>query len=161
MAIAILYATWPDVIRFLGRRMGASVDLLASGNERVFSGRVETWRVLTTYLMDHPQHAVFGVGYKTLPYSDFIGQPTVADNAYLGALVETGIVGLAALLLLHAAALRMAWRARSDLYGMWFLCFWAGEAVQMLSGDLLTYWRVLPLYFWALAMAVRRTRERA
>jgi hypothetical protein len=27
--------------------------------------------------------------------------------------------------------------------------------VQMLSGDLLTYWRVLPVYFWVLALAVR------
>jgi hypothetical protein len=27
--------------------------------------------------------------------------------------------------------------------------------VQMLSGDLLTYWRVLPLYLWVLALAVR------
>jgi hypothetical protein len=27
--------------------------------------------------------------------------------------------------------------------------------VQMLTGDLLTYWRVLPLYFWVLAVAVR------
>ena len=27
--------------------------------------------------------------------------------------------------------------------------------VQMLSGDLLTYWRVLPVYFCVLAVAVR------
>jgi hypothetical protein len=25
----------------------------------------------------------------------------------------------------------------------------------MLSADLLTFWRVLPVYFWVLAMAVR------
>jgi hypothetical protein len=35
------------------------------------------------------------------------------------------------------------------------LCFWCGQMVQMLSGDLLTYWRVLPVYFWVLALAVR------
>ncbi len=34
--------------------------------------------------------------------------------------------------------------------------FWTGQMVQMLSGDLLTYWRVLPVYFWVLALAVRR-----
>jgi O-antigen ligase len=105
--------------------------------------------------MDHPGYGVLGVGYKTLPYSDLPGRPVVADNAYLSALVETGLFGLAALLLLHFAVLRMAWRARASLYGVWVFCFWAGEAVQMLSGDLLTYWRVLPLYFWALAVAVR------
>lgn len=32
--------------------------------------------------------------------------------------------------------------------------------VQMLSGDLLTYWRVLPLYFWMLALAVRLSGRR-
>jgi hypothetical protein len=30
-----------------------------------------------------------------------------------------------------------------------------GQAVQMLSGDLITYWRVLPVYFWVLAIAAR------
>jgi hypothetical protein len=27
--------------------------------------------------------------------------------------------------------------------------------VQMLSADVLTFWRVLPVYFWVLAMAIR------
>ena len=31
--------------------------------------------------------------------------------------------------------------------------------VQMLSGDLITYWRVLPLYFWVLATAAREAGE--
>jgi hypothetical protein len=35
------------------------------------------------------------------------------------------------------------------------LCFWTGQAVQMFSGDLLTYWRVLPVYFFVLALAAR------
>jgi hypothetical protein len=30
---------------------------------------------------------------------------------------------------------------------------------QMLSGDLLTYWRVLPVYFLVLAVAVRAMHE--
>ena len=34
-------------------------------------------------------------------------------------------------------------------------CFWLGQSVQMLSADLLTYWRVLPVYFLVLAWAVR------
>jgi hypothetical protein len=34
-------------------------------------------------------------------------------------------------------------------------CFWCGQTAQMLSGDLLTYWRVLPVYFWALGAAIR------
>jgi len=34
-------------------------------------------------------------------------------------------------------------------------CFWVGQAFQMLSADLLTYWRVLPVYLLVLAWAVR------
>jgi hypothetical protein len=37
-------------------------------------------------------------------------------------------------------------------------CFWLGQCVQMLSADLLTYWRVLPVYFLVLAWAVRASR---
>jgi hypothetical protein len=31
--------------------------------------------------------------------------------------------------------------------------------VQMISGDLLTYWRVLPVYFWLLGMAARSSAD--
>src|SRR5215475_3001670 len=105
---------------------------------------------------------ILGVGYKTLPYSDFIGQPVVADNMYLSMLVETGIFGLGALLLLNFAIVRAGYRAarssdtERSFYGTWIFCFWLGEAAQMLSADLLTFWRVLPVYLWVLAMAVRR-----
>ena len=33
--------------------------------------------------------------------------------------------------------------------------FVPGQCVQMLSADLLTYWRVLPAYFCVLALATR------
>ena len=80
---------------------------------------------------------------------------------YLSLLVETGIAGLAALIWLNVAILRAAGKASRSadaqraFCGMWMLCFWAGEMVQMASGDLLTYWRVLPVYFFVLALAVR------
>jgi len=67
--------------------------------------------------------------------------------------VETGVAGLAALLWLNVAIVRTALRARDSLLGTWMLCFWSGQMVQMLSGDLLTYWRVLPVYFFVLALA--------
>jgi hypothetical protein len=42
--------------------------------------------------------------------------------------------------------------------GAWMLCFWAGQSVQMLSADLLTYWRILPVYFFVLALAARTSQ---
>jgi len=133
-----------------------------SQTNSVLSGRVANWQTITAFLAAHPWHAILGIGYKTLPYSDFIGHAVVADNMYLSLLVETGIVGLAAFLLLNFAILRTALRAsrrddsRSSFFGTWIFCFWIGQLFQMLSGDLFTYWRVLPLYFWALAMAARQ-----
>jgi O-antigen ligase len=158
---AATYAFAPAIVEGYWTRLEASVWLAAGGNETVLSGRLYTWNFLARFLADHPEHAFFGVGYKTLPYSDFIGQQLVADNGYLSSLVETGLVGLAALILFHISIFRMGWRAavskdhRAAFFGTWITCFWAGEVVQMLSGDLLTYWRVLPVYLWVLAMAVR------
>jgi hypothetical protein len=127
----------------------------------VLSGRLASWQTIATFFADHPWHAILGIGYKTLPYSDFIGQTSVADNMYLSLLAETGIAGLGVFLLLNFAVLRTALRAarsddsRASFFGSWIFCFWIGQLVQMLSGDLFTYWRVLPVYFWVLAMAAR------
>jgi O-antigen ligase len=140
-------------------------QFLLSQPESVLSGRLASWQTIAAFLAAHPWHAILGIGYKTLPYSNFVGQNIVADNMYLSLLVETGIVGLAAFLLLNFAILRTAWRAarchdsRASFFGTWIFCFWIGQLFQMLSGDLFTYWRVLPLYFWVLAMAAYRPRQ--
>jgi O-antigen ligase len=108
---------------------------------------------------------LFGIGYKTLAYSDVLGRSAIADNTWISVLVETGVFGLASLLAMNVAILAACWRAarsgdqlRSFL-GTWMLCFWAGQMVQMLSADLLTYWRVLPAYFCMIAIATTPQRE--
>jgi O-antigen ligase len=127
----------------------------------VLSGRLSNWSSLFEFVLREPWHALLGIGYKTLPYSGFTGAPVIADNTYLSLLVETGVVGLAAFLFLNAMILLYSWRAARSLreprsfFGEWIFCFWAGELVQMMSGDLITYWRVLPVYFYVLGMAVR------
>jgi O-antigen ligase len=138
-----------------------SVTSILSSPEGVLSGRVGNWESLVNFLQQYPGYALLGIGYKTIPYSDLFEGRVVSDNVYLGMLVEAGVLGLAAVLWLNATILRSAYRAatssnaQKNFFGAWIFCFWAGETVQMLSGDLLTYWRVLPLYFWALAIATR------
>jgi O-antigen ligase len=131
----------------------------------VLSGRLQTWTHLASYIAENPVRVVFGIGYKTLPYSDVTGTTAIADNTYLSVLVETGVAGLAALCALNIAILTACYRAfqaddpmRSFL-GAWFLCFWCGQMVQMMSADLLTYWRVLPAYLCVLALATRNPAE--
>jgi O-antigen ligase len=161
-AIAIaLRALIPSFAGAYWMRVAVSVQYLFSETEGLLSGRVASWRAVLAFLAAHPWHALFGIGYKTLPYSDYLGRTVITDNMYLSLLAETGIAGLAAMLWLSVEMLRAAARAarsanaRQRFFGSWILAFWVGEMVQMFTGDLLTYWRVLPLYFWVLAIAVR------
>jgi O-antigen ligase len=126
----------------------------------VLSGRLETWQTLAGFIAEHPWQTALGIGYKTLPNTTYLGKPLIADNMYLSALIETGVIGLASLLFLNAAILRTTWRAlRADsFFGKWMFCFWIGETVQMFSADILTFWRVLPIYLWVLAQVVVERR---
>jgi len=156
-----LGALLPSVTAAYWMRLSNSVTYFFTETEGLLSGRVSSWRAVAEFLAQHPWHALFGVGYKTLPYSQYLGHAIITDNMYLSLLAETGIVGLAAMLWLSLQILKSARRAaaspdpRRGFFGSWIFAFWAGQMVQMFSGDLLTYWRVLPLYFWVLAVAVR------
>jgi O-antigen ligase len=158
MAVRVLL---PSFAGAYWMRVSTSVEYLFSETEGLLSGRVASWRLVLEFLAQHPWHALFGVGYKTLPYSDYLGRTVITDNMYLSLLAETGIVGSAAMLWLCLRILRSARRASASadpqrrFFGSWIYAFWAGQMAQMFTGDLLTYWRVLPLYFWVLAMAVR------
>ncbi len=158
----LVWKIFPDFAQTYWMRLSASAEYILTSPEGVLSGRVQSWQTLAAWIRANPWQTLLGIGYKTLPYTDYLGQPVVADNMYLSLLVETGIAGLAALIWMNWAILRAAARAarqsnpRLALLGAWMLCFWCGEVVQMASGDLLTYWRVLPVYFWVLALAESR-----
>ena len=167
-AVAGLAITWyalPAFTELYWNRLSGSATSLFSYTEGVLSGRLSSWIALTQFLRDNPAHAILGIGYKTLPYSSFTGQPVIGDNMYLTMLVETGLLGLAAFLALNLSILRTAYRAaaspdrRASFFGAWIFCFWMGQLAQMLSQDLFTYWRVLPFYFWTLAVASRAADE--
>ena len=166
-AIAFGYYFLPEFAAAYWRRLSSSTFYFFDYGEAVFSGRFESWRTLVHFLTTHPWHGVFGIGYKTLPYSDYIGQSVIGDNMYLSLLVETGVLGLAALIAVNLSILAASRRAARNpdpqvsFLGTWMFCFWAGQCVQMLSSDLLTYWRVLPVYFLVLAWAVRASRQAA
>jgi O-antigen ligase len=140
-------------------RVSLSAQYLFSATDSVLSGRVGNWQRIAGFLAEHPWQLLFGIGYKTLPYSDVAGAPIIADNMYLSLLAETGVVGLACFLWWNAAVLRACWRARGSLHGAWMLSFWCGQMFQMMSGDLLTYWRVMPVYLWVLGQALRASRS--
>jgi len=164
IAVTAAILTWklfPEFLQAYSSRLSTSAQYLTSANAAVFSGRIASWQILVDWMAAHPWQTLLGIGYKTLPYTTYLGAPVIGDNMYLSLLVETGVLGLTALMWLNLAILRSAGRASRatdpgvGFCGTWVLCFWAGQMVQMLSGDLLTYWRVLPVYLWVLALAVR------
>jgi O-antigen ligase len=157
--VAVLAVSSPVFSAAYWGRVSVSFQFLSESPNLILSGRVHSWQTLLSFLASNPWHALLGVGYKTLPYSDFIGATAVGDNTYLTLLAETGILGLCAVVALNVAILIKSYQtARSgdelrSFCGVWMLCFWAGQTVQMFSADLLTYWRVLPVYFFVLALA--------
>jgi O-antigen ligase len=162
-AAVILSFALPDFFSHYLTRAMISFEYFGQAPNRILSGRITTWQTILSLIAARPWDVILGIGYKTLPYSRYAGEGIIADNTYLSLLLETGLVGLGAFLLMNAAILRAALKAarcglsRASFFGTWIFCFWCGELVQMVSGDLITYWRVLPLYFWVLATAVRES----
>jgi O-antigen ligase len=158
---AVLHRMVPVFASIYWHRILASLQNFTQSPDQVLSGRLKSWALLSDFVLTHPGRAVLGIGYKTLPYSGIAGTAVIADNTYLSALVETGVLGLGAVIFLNVAILKAAYRVsrstgqRSSL-GTWMFSFWVGQCVQMLSVDLLTYWRVLPLYFCVLALATQK-----
>jgi O-antigen ligase len=165
LAAVLVRFAMPTLAAYYWTRLAISLQFLTSAPNRVLSGRIDTWKVLVDFLLQHPWHTLFGIGYKTLPYTGYVGSGLIADNTYLSLLAETGILGLCVFAVLNVAILRTALRAsrsagaRASFFGNWIFCFWCGELVQMLSGDLITFWRVLPVYFWVLATAARESGD--
>ena len=164
-ALLLTYLLFPAFVESYLLRLLYSGLQLGEKPDTVLGGRLTTWSTIVGLLAANPGKLLFGVGFKSLPYGGLGGEPIIADNMYLSMLAETGVVGLAALLLFMAAILWNAYRAArssdetASFLGLWIFCFWIGELLQMLSVDALTYWRVLPLYFAVLGLAVRERRR--
>src|SRR5262245_25172175 len=125
------------------------------------SGRWETWDRLIAFFADHPWLLVFGIGYKSLPYTDLFGVNLIADNGFLSLAFETGIIGLAAFLNLNWVIFRSLHRTSQHqnstirYYATFMFAFWCGEMVQMMTGDIFTYWRNFIPYVVLIALVQR------
>ncbi|HZU24845.1 MAG TPA: O-antigen ligase family protein [Bryobacteraceae bacterium] len=164
-AIALVMA--PVFTQAWAARLARTVELASAAADTAVSGRLSSWDTIAAFAVAHPLRVAVGVGYKTIAYSDVLGRELIADNTWLSVLVETGIAGVAALLALNAAILWTTFRAarssnpRAAFYGTWAFAFWIGEMVQMCAADLLTWWRLLPVVFFVIAMATIATRQDA
>jgi hypothetical protein len=110
-AAVILVYVFPSFAENYWSRIHLSATNVWSSPEGVLSGRVDSWRILLDFLAEHPWFAILGIGYKTLPYSNYVGSEVIGDNTYLTLLAETGIAGLMTFLWLNALILRSGFRA--------------------------------------------------
>jgi O-antigen ligase len=151
----------PQLLLPYGSRLQYSAVEFFSNPNEVLSKRLDTWNELGVFIIDHPAQVLLGIGYKSLPYTDYFSHPMVADNMYLALLMETGLPGLLALLLFSFAVLKrsraLAMEPDDGVAGLgrFLFCYWLGEMAQMLSGDILTFWRVTPVYLAILGLGLR------
>ena len=110
-ATALLSVAFPVFTGVYWQRVFVAFEYFWEAPNQVMSGRLESWRMLGNFIAAEPWHLLLGIGYKTLPYSDFIGTKAIGDNTYLSLLVETGILGLVAVVALNIAILLAARRA--------------------------------------------------
>src|SRR6185312_14457743 len=142
----IAYLVLPTFSAAYWTRLLISLQYFWSSPNGVLSGRIDNWTILLNFAARQPWALLLGIGYKTLPYSQYIGTNVIGDNTYFSLLIETGIIGLAVFLVLNFAILRSALQAaqspspRAAFFGTWIFCFWVGQLIQMASGDLITYW---------------------
>jgi hypothetical protein len=156
----MVYLISPDIfMNFFNWRLWSLLDFWHDPNF-ASSGRWENWKFLAGFFGDNPELLIFGIGYKSLSTTPLFGRGVIADNGYLSMLYETGVQGLMAFLFFNIVLLRTLFKiirqniAPSDFYAQFMFAFWIGEMVQMLTGDIFTYWRNLILFFTVIAMAI-------
>jgi O-antigen ligase len=160
--LALVWIVAPTLTGAYLMRLWLTATGLMSNPDVWLSGRITSWTTLLEFLADNPVRLLTGIGYATLPHTELLGRTVLGDNMYLTVLVETGVLGFLAmmglLLAILAAALRVSRSGdeTASFVGTWIFCFWMGQLAQMLSVDVLTFWRVLPIYMALLGMAVHR-----
>ena len=164
--VFLVYQVSPSVVlNFFNWRMGTLLEFWSDPNLAT-SGRWENWWHLISFFADHPWYLIFGIGYKTLPHTHLFGRPLIADNGFLSLTFETGMIGLAAFLWLNQAVFSSTYRASRQrnsvraIGAAFMFAFWCGEMVQMVTGDLFTYWRNMVVFFGVLAL-VQEVPERS
>lgn len=149
----LLVGLWtPEIWHYLvAARIGSFSQILIDPDS-VSSGRLSVWARVVSILFDNPQYLVFGIGYKTLPFTRLFHGEIITDNGYLSLLLETGILGLVGFLAFSRSvlgtflSLARSAQGASAFWSALLFSLWCGEIVQMLAVDAHTYWRNLIVY---------------
>lgn len=167
IALGVLWALAPELWDYMLRaRLGNLAQIFEDPN-LASSGRLQTWARGLEILRDNPQFVLFGVGYKTLPYTRLFGDEIITDNGYLNLLLETGLIGLVGFVAFSVAVFKTFLRvARSAepataFWGALIFSFWCGEWVLMMAADSYTYWRNMAVFVALMAFTLNRAEREA
>ncbi|HEV2378231.1 MAG TPA: O-antigen ligase family protein [Terriglobia bacterium] len=149
----LLVGLWTPEIwhNLVAARIGSFSQILIDPDS-VSSGRLSVWARVVSILFDNPQYLVFGIGYKTLPFTRLFHGEIITDNGYLSLLLESGILGLVGFLAFSRSvlgtflSLARSARGTAAFWSALLFSLWCGEIVQMLAADAHTYWRNLIVY---------------
>jgi len=162
--VGVAWLVRPVFVHIYLWRLGYTVENILADPVTIVGARLESWSRALAVLAEAPGRALHGVGFAALAHGD---PPLIVDNQFLSLLAETGLPGVLGTVVLLVLILRTASRVSrsgdpaASVVGLWSLCFWCGQIAQMFWVDLLTYWRVLPVYLGLLAWADRVASERA
>jgi len=154
VVVGVLARFHPELSSSLWRRVALTITYLTSGEiDRAFSGRISVWEGVAEAFAAHP---TFGIGYKMLPE-----KVVMADNNYLCFLAEGGIAGaLVWLLWLVSVTVAAARAARRHSLGACVLAAWVGMLANMMSADVMTYWRTVGLFMSILGLVLIASHRR-
>ena len=164
--LAVLWFVVPQVWSYLATaRIGALTQIFTDPN-LASSGRLDIWAKVISILQNYPQFLLFGVGYKTLPFTRLFHGQIITDNGYLSLLLETGILGLSGFVIFSGAVFKTFFRlARTGVGPVSFwsfviFSFWCGECLQMVAADAHTYWRNLIVFTALMAFTLNWAERR-
>ncbi len=149
---------------FLEARLGHLYEIFSDPNLAT-SGRFDTWLHVLSIISKNPQYLLFGIGYKTLPFTHLFHAEIVTDNGYLNLLLETGLLGLGGFLVFSSAILSTFTKLAhvgDDQLNFWsnlMFSAWCGELVQLLATDAYTFWRNMIVMMGIMALVLNRAER--
>ncbi len=131
-----------DVAVLFQRVLVDTLNKILSAPDSALSGRLTIWSGYLPLLKTSP---LVGTGYKSL----MLVHAAPPDNSFLGALVETGLLGAFFFIMFNLTALLKIWRMARYFIRSWWVSaialLWLEVILAALTADVFTYWGVTPV----------------
>lgn len=136
---------------------GENINSISSGRIGIWSSLIENFFSLNWIVI------LLGTGYKASTIH--LGFGNLSDNNYLGALVQTGILGFVVFIVLNYKIITNMIKYKTNniyikIYKDTVIFIWISNMIQMLTGDVITFYRNISLVFIFIAIVNKYFREK-